>query len=347
VTLPPILEARGLTKTFSSRRSVGDVVFRRPSEELQALEGVSFQVVRGESLGIVGESGCGKSTLARCLVGLYPPTSGQTVYEGTVFEHKRAFSDRKKIQIVFQDPYSSLNARMTIGQALREVLAVHKVVASDRVAARAVELLALVGLDSEIANVYPRQLSGGQRQRVNIARALAVEPEVLIADEPVSALDVSIQATVLNLLASLRERLGLTLILIAHDLSVVRYLCDRVAVMYMGRIVEMAPTETLFEDPRHPYTQALLAAAPSLERKSRDDARSIGGDPPSPFDLPEGCHFHPRCPMATDHCTTARPPLQEGPDDPGRQAACHYAWEPPPSHHSPLIPREPREENRR
>ncbi len=336
MTLPPILEARDLAKTFSSRRSVGDVIFRRPTEELQALEDVSFQVVRGESLGIVGESGCGKSTLARCLVGLYPPTSGKTVYKGQNFETKRAFSDRKKIQIVFQDPYSSLNARMTIGQALREVLRVHKVVASDRVAARAVELLALVGLGSEIADVYPRQLSGGQRQRVNIARALAVEPEVLIADEPVSALDVSIQATVLNLLASLREQLGLTLILIAHDLSVVRYLCDRVAVMYMGRIVEIAATEELFEDPRHPYTQALLAAAPSLERKKQHDARSIGGDPPSPFDLPAGCPFHPRCPVATDHCTTVRPPLESGPGHSAHRAACHYAWAPVPAHHKPL-----------
>ncbi|MDE0120344.1 MAG: ABC transporter ATP-binding protein [bacterium] len=332
----PILEARGLAKTFTSRRSMGDVILRRPTEELQALEDVSFQVVRGESLGIVGESGCGKSTLARCLVGLYPPTAGQTVYEGRTFEGKRSFSDRKKIQIVFQDPYSSLNARMTIGQALREVLRVHKVVASDRVPARAVELLALVGLDADIANVYPRQLSGGQRQRVNIARALAVEPEVLIADEPVSALDVSIQATVLNLLASLRERLGLTLILIAHDLSVVRYLCDRVAVMYMGRIVEIAATEELFEDPCHPYTQALLAAAPSLERKSRDDARSIGGDPPSPFDLPEGCPFHPRCPRATDHCATVPPPLEIGPGDSVHRAACHYAWAPVAPHHTPL-----------
>ena len=336
MTTGPILEARGLSKAFSSRRSVGDVILRRPTEELQALQDVSFQVVRGESLGIVGESGCGKSTLARCLVGLYPPTAGETVYEGTEFEQKRSFSDRKKIQIVFQDPYSSLNARMTIGQALREVLRVHKVVDSGRVAARAVELLALVGLDADIANVYPRQLSGGQRQRVNIARALVVEPEVLIADEPVSALDVSIQATVLNLLASLREHLGLTLILIAHDLSVVRYLCDRVAVMYMGRIVEIAATEELFEDPRHPYTQALLAAAPSLERKSRDDARSIGGDPPSPFDLPPGCPFHPRCPVATDHCTNVRPPLEEGPGDSIHQAACHYAWTPPAPHHTLL-----------
>ena len=336
MTTPPILEARSLAKTFSSRRSVADVIFRRPTQELQALEDVSFQVGRGESLGIVGESGCGKSTLARCLVGLYPPTSGRTVFEGRQFEEKRAFSDRKKIQIVFQDPYSSLNARMTIGQALREVLRVHKVVASDRVADRAVELLGLVDLDADIADVYPRQLSGGQRQRVNIARALAVEPEVLIADEPVSALDVSVQATVLNLLASLRERLGLTLILIAHDLSVVRYLCDRVAVMYMGRIVEIAATEELFEDPRHPYTQALLAAAPSLERKSRDDSRSIGGDPPSPFDLPGGCPFHPRCPLATDHCATVRPPLENRPGDSPHRAACHYAWTPVAAHHIPL-----------
>ena len=340
MTVQPILQARGLAKMFYSRRSLGDVMFRRPAEKLRALEGVSFQVASGESLGIVGESGCGKSTLARCLVGLYQPTSGQTIYQGRTLEAKRALSDRRKIQIVFQDPYSSLNARMTVGQALREVLRVHRVVPKDQVATRAVELLDLVGLDSDIANVYPRQLSGGQRQRVSIARALALEPEVLIADEPVSALDVSIQATVLNLLASLRERLGLTLILIAHDLSVVRYLCDRVAVIYMGRIVEIAPTEDLFENPRHPYTQALLAAAPSLERKTQDDARVIGGDPPSPFDLPEGCRFHPRCPHATDHCATVHPPLEKGPSGSLHQAACHYAWQVPPTHHTPLSRRE-------
>ncbi len=335
-----MLQALRLAKTFSSRRSLGDVILRRPVEELRALEGVSFQVARGESLGIVGESGCGKSTLARCLVGLYAPTSGQTIYQGRELEAKRALADRRRIQIVFQDPYSSLNARMTVGQALREVLRVHRVVSPGQVATRAVELLALVGLDTEIANVYPRQLSGGQRQRVSIARALAVEPEVLIADEPVSALDVSIQATVLNLLASLREHLGLTLILIAHDLSVVRYLCDRVAVMYMGRIVEIAPTEDLFEDPRHPYTQGLLAAAPSLEKRSQDDARAIGGDPPSPFELPDGCRFHPRCPHATGHCATVHPPLEEGPPGPLHKAACHYAWEAPPTHHIPLSRRE-------
>ena len=340
MTVEPILQARGLAKTFSSRRSLGDVIFRRRVEELRALEGVSFQVAPGESLGIVGESGCGKSTLARCLVGLYAPTSGKTIYQGRELEAKRALVDRRRIQIVFQDPYSSLNARMTVGQALREVLRVHRVVSSGQVATRAVELLALVGLETDIANVYPRQLSGGQRQRVSIARALAVEPEVLIADEPVSALDVSIQATVLNLLASLRERLGLTLILIAHDLSVVRYLCDRVAVIYMGRIVEIAPTEDLFENPRHPYTQALLAAAPSLDKRSQDDARAIGGDPPSPFDLPEGCRFHPRCPQATDHCVTVHPPLENGPPGPSHKAACHYAWEAPPTHHTPLSRRE-------
>ena len=340
MTVPPILQARGLAKTFSSRRSLGDVILRSPAEELQALEGVSFQVCRGESLGIVGESGCGKSTLARCLVGLYSPTSGQTIYRGRELGTKRELSDRRSIQIVFQDPYSSLNARMTVGQALREVLAVHRVVPRNQVAARAVELLDLVGLDSGFTDVYPRQLSGGQRQRVSIARALAVEPEVLIADEPVSALDVSIQATVLNLLASLRDRLGLTLILIAHDLSVVRYLCDRVAVMYMGRIVEMAPTEALFEDPRHPYTRALLAAAPTLDTRGRDAAGAIVGDPPSPFDLPQGCRFHPRCPQATDHCTTVRPPLRTGPAGSNHEAACHYAWEAPPTHHKPLSRRE-------
>ncbi len=340
MTVQPILQARGLAKMFYSRRSLGNVIFRRPVEKLRALEGVSFQVASGESLGIVGESGCGKSTLARCLVGLYEPTSGQTIYQGRTLEAKRSLSDRRKIQIVFQDPYSSLNARMTVGQALREVLRVHGVVPKDQVATRAVELLDLVGLDSDIANVYPRQLSGGQRQRVSIARALALEPEVLIADEPVSALDVSIQATVLNLLASLRERLGLTLILIAHDLSVVRYLCDRVAVIYMGRIVEIAPTEDLFENPRHPYTQALLAAAPSLERRTQDDARAIGGDPPSPFDLPEGCRFHPRCPHATDHCATVHPPLEKGPFGSLHLAACHYAWQAPATHHTPLSRRE-------
>src|SRR5439155_16837621 len=222
------------------------------------------EVGKGEALGLVGESGCGKPTLGRCIVGLYVPTAGEIRYEGTQLPARRDTATRRRIQMVFQDPYSSLNPRMTVRQTLGELLRAHEMVPKRQVEARCRELLDVVGLGARALEAYPRQFSGGQRQRVSIARALALEPELLVADEPVSALDVSVQATVLNLLEELRERLGLTLLLIAHNMAVVRHVCDRVAVMYLGRIVEAAPTDELFRNPRHPYTDGLLRAVPRL-----------------------------------------------------------------------------------
>src|SRR3954470_4818579 len=260
----PLLDVRDLSMHFPLRGGLERRLRRLPPAVLRALDGVDLQVARGEMLGLVGESGCGKSTLGRCIVGLYAPTSGQVRFEGTVLLPHRPRSERRRIQMVFQDPYSSLNPRMTVGQMLGELLRVHDLVPRGGVEARSRELLELVGLPARALNAHPRQFSGGQRQRVSIARALALEPELLVADEPVSALDVSVQATVLNLLDDLRARLGLTVLLIAHNMSVVRHVCDRVAVMYLGRIVETAPTEELFANARHPYTQGLLRAVPRL-----------------------------------------------------------------------------------
>ncbi len=326
MTIDPLIRIRDLSKAFESKKSLSDTLFRREPDRLTALDGVSIDVQRGEALGIVGESGCGKSTLARCLVGIYEPSDGEIWYDGHRLGAERSMGDRQRMQIVFQDPYSSLNARMRVGQAIAEVLSVHKIVPSLQVEARVTKLLDLVGLSADIASVYPRQLSGGQRQRVSIARALAVEPDVLVADEPVSALDVSVQATVLNLLSDLRDRLGLTLVMIAHDLSVVRHLCDRVAVMYLGRVVETGPTERLFADPRHPYTRALMAAVPTLEVRRTEDTPAVAGDPPSPYALPPGCRFHTRCPVAAPICQAEDPALSAGEDGTDHLAACHFAW---------------------
>jgi oligopeptide/dipeptide ABC transporter ATP-binding protein len=237
--------------------------------------------------------------------------------------------------MVFQDPYSSLNPRMTVRQTLSELLRVHDLVPRDRIEARCVELVDLVGLGARSLDAHPRQFSGGQRQRVSIARALALEPDVLVADEPVSALDVSVQATVLNLLDDLQSQLGLTVLLIAHNMAVVRHVCDRVAVMYLGRIVEVAPVAELFSDARHPYTQGLLRAVPRLIPGRASEAVSVVGDPPSPIDLPSGCRFHPRCPLAQDVCRTDDPALTSGAA--GRWAACHFAWQPAPAPHVPEV----------
>ena len=230
--------------------------------------------------------------------------------------------------MVFQDPYSSLNPRLTVGGTLRELLRVHHVVPRGEVESRTRELLRLVGLDEDAAQAYPRQFSGGQRQRVAIARAIALAPELLVADEPVSALDVSVQATILNLLQDLRTDLGLTLLLISHNLAVVRHLCDRVAVMYLGRIIEVAPTEALFSNPRHPYTAGLLAAIPRMTPGDEDEPPAVQGDPPSPLRLPTGCRFRTRCPMAQQICAEQDPALAVSPADPGHSAACHFAWTP-------------------
>jgi oligopeptide/dipeptide ABC transporter ATP-binding protein len=337
----PLLELRGVEVGYTFRRSW---LSRGPSPTLRAVDGVDLAITRGEAFGLVGESGCGKSTLARAIVGLQEPTAGEIRYAGERIDRPRPRWVPRKIQIVFQDPYSSLNPRMTAAQTLGEMLRVHRVVPPDRVEARVDELLSLVGLARSTRHAYPRQLSGGQRQRVGIARALSLEPDVLVADEPVSALDVSVQATILALLEDLRSQLGLTLLLIAHDLAVVRQVCDRVAVMYLGRIVEEGPAEQVFADPRHPYTRALLRAVPSLRPGRRHAEVAVPGEPPSPFALPPGCRFETRCPMARRICTEVDPPFVLPPVHHGQghqagtvpRAACHFAWRSPTAEDGPL-----------
>ena len=325
-----LLGARGVAVYFP----VGSQLTARVRHEerlLRAVDGVDLEVGRGEALALVGESGSGKSTLALALAGLCPADSGEISLDGKALPARRSNADRRRVQMVFQDPYSSLNPRMTIGGVLRELLRVHHVVPRNQVAEESKRLLTLVGLPAEAVSAYPRQFSGGQRQRVAIARALALRPDVLIADEPVSALDVSVQATILNLLASLRSELGLSLLLISHNLAVVRHLCDRVAVMYLGRIVEVAPTEELFGAPRHPYTRGLLAAIPRLARNDLDTgAPAISGDPPSPLRIPSGCRFRTRCPIAQQRCAEEDPALGADAAAPGHLAACHFAFVPAP-----------------
>jgi oligopeptide/dipeptide ABC transporter ATP-binding protein len=324
----PLLEVRELAMHFPLRGH----------EVLRAVDGVDLHVARGEALGLVGESGCGKSTLGRCVVGLYEPTAGEIRFDGAVMPASRERAQRRRMQMVFQDPYSSLNPRLTVRQMLAELLRVHALVPRSEVDERSRELLDLVGLGAGALDAYPRQFSGGQRQRIGIARALALEPELLVADEPVSALDVSVQATVLNLIEQLRDRLGLTLLFIAHNMAVVRHVCDRVAVMYLGRIVETAPAAELFANPRHPYTQGLLRAVPRLVPRARvDEAAAVAGDPPSPVDLPTGCRFHPRCPLAQQVCRELEPALFGASGGNGHLAACHFAWSPPPPAHRPDV----------
>jgi oligopeptide/dipeptide ABC transporter ATP-binding protein len=325
-----LLQVRDLRMEFPLNATLARRLRRGDLEVLRAVDGVDLEIERGEVLGLVGESGCGKSTLGRCLVGLYEPTAGEIRFDGATLPARRDKPTRRRMQMVFQDPYSSLNPRMTVRQTLSELLRVHHVVPRNQVDARCKELLDLVGLGPRSLDAYPRQFSGGQRQRVSIARALALEPDLLVADEPVSALDVSVQATVLNLLDSLRELLGLTILFIAHNMAVVRHVCDRVSVMYLGRIVETARTPDLFADPRHPYTRGLLSAVPRLTPGRASTAVAVTGDPPSPIDIPAGCRFRSRCPIAQEICAEADPQLERHDAQPGHEAACHFADE-----HSP------------
>jgi peptide/nickel transport system ATP-binding protein len=318
-----LLEVDRLSKRFSTR---GPFSWGR-RREVQALDEVSFKLWPGETLGLVGESGCGKSTLARCLVRLHDSTSGKLRFEGqdiTRLSGDALRAIRPRIQMVFQDPYTSLNPRRRVGDLIAEPLRVHTRQTPAEVAERVRELTAMVGLRTDQLDRYPHEFSGGQRQRIGIARALALQPRLIVADEPVSALDVSIQAQIVNLLADLQERLGLTYVFIAHDLSVVRQVSTRTAVMVLGSIVESGPTDTLYDRPAHPYTAALIAAVP-MPRVSRGGQRApslLRGDPPDPSDPPGGCRFHPRCPSATDVCRAVRPPMQS--PSAGHWVACHH-----------------------
>jgi len=305
----PLLHAEGLTKYFPIRSGV----LRRVVGQVKAVDGVDLAVARGRTVALVGESGCGKTTLGKTLIRLLPPTNGTVRYDGhdlTSIGDRQLRDLRRRVQFVFQDPYSSLNPRMMVRDIVEEGMLVHGIGgAADERRARVRDLLASVGLPAGAATCYPHEFSGGQRQRIGIARALAVEPEFIVCDEPTSALDVSVQAQILNLLSDLQDRLGLTYLFITHDLSVVEYIPDEVAVMYLGRIVERAPTEQLFDEPLHPYTQALLSAVPSADPSRRGRRIRLEGDVPSPSNPPDGCHFHPRCPRAMDVCREAYPEM--------------------------------------
>ncbi|MDJ0388833.1 ATP-binding cassette domain-containing protein [Roseomonas sp. E05] len=323
-----VLRADDLERGFPGRRSFGEMLRGRPRPVVQALAGVSLTLNRGETLAVVGESGCGKSTVARALVRLIDLDAGQIDFEGQDVRTLRGEALRRynrRVQMVFQDPYGSLNPRMTVGETLAEALNVHRMVPPGQVAGRVAELLALVRLPADSAARLPHEFSGGQRQRIAIARALAVEPEVLIADEIVSALDVSVQAQILNLLLDMQERLGLSILFVSHDLRVVRHLAHQVAVMYLGRVVELGPAEALFQRPKHPYTQALLRAAPKLATGpgSRSTAAALTGELPSPMNVPSGCPFHTRCPEAFPRCAQERPRLHLDPVDQRHQVTCH------------------------
>ena len=291
---------------------------------VRAVDGVSFSIARGETLALVGESGCGKSTTARLVLRLIEPSAGTVRFDGVEVSGKAELRAlRRRVQVVFQDPYASLNPRLRVGDAIAEPMEVHGVGNAASRAARVKELLGLVGLAPFHAQRYPHEFSGGQRQRIGIARALAVQPELVVCDEPVSALDVSIQAQVVNLLKDLQSRLGLSYLFIAHDLAVVRHMADRVAVMYLGQIVETAPKRALFAAPMHPYTRALLAAIPHPDPRRRRGVTPLGGDVPSPMNPPPGCRFHTRCPHAQAICREQPPPLREV--APGHASACHFA----------------------
>ena len=323
----PLVEVRELRKHFP----IGGGLFGGARAWVRAVDGVSLAIRAGETLGLVGESGSGKSTLGRLMLRLIEPTAGEVVFDGRSLltlaaGELRAL--RREMQIIFQDPYGSLDPRMRVESIVGEGLAIHRLGTRAERQARVAELLDLVGLSPGAGRRYPHEFSGGQRQRIGIARALAVHPRFVVADEAVSALDVSIQAQILNLLQDLRQRLGLTMLFIAHDLRIIEHLSDRVAVMYLGKIVECAPREEIYSDPRHPYTRALLSAVPIPDPRQRKQRMVLGGDVPSPVEPPPGCAFHPRCPHAEDVCRTVIPPLVAGRG--GHAVACHvFPAEPP------------------
>jgi oligopeptide/dipeptide ABC transporter ATP-binding protein len=324
----PLLEVVDLVKHFPIR-STG--LIRRVVGQVQAVDRISFDVAHGESLGLVGESGCGKSTTGRLLTKLFEPTSGQMLFEGkdlAPLSRKEMLPYRSQIGMIFQDPYSSLNPRHTVGSIVSSPMRVHQTVQRNEMLPRVQELLKTVGLNPEHYNRYPNEFSGGQRQRIGIARALALHPKLLVADEPVSALDVSIQAQVVNLLQDLQREFGIAFLFIAHDLAVVRHFCPRIAVMYLGKIVEVGDRDTIYQQPHHPYTQALLSAVPDVKQAvigGRRERIRLVGDVPSPVNPPSGCRFRTRCFKAEEICAKEEPPLIQIGDNPEHRAACHFA----------------------
>jgi len=323
---PVLLSVQNLKMHFPITQGI---ILQRQVGSVKAVDDVSFDIHEGETLGLVGESGCGKSTTGRAILQLYKPTAGAVEFRGRDLVKLKSGDMRRmrrELQMIFQDPYASLNPRMTVGSIIGEPLEIHNLAKGREKTERVQELLRTVGLNPYFANRYPHEFSGGQRQRIGIARALAVDPKFIVCDEPISALDVSIQAQIINLLEELQERLGLTYLFIAHDLAVVRHISDRVAVMYVGKIVEITDRNTIFEDPLHPYTRALLSSIPIPDPvlEKRRTRMILVGDVPSPVNPPTGCRFNPRCPYAEDNCRTDEPPLAEV--RPGQFVACHY-WE--------------------